>query len=204
LPTSPSDRPPTRWELSRDSLEKLLKAFSPDAEEGPRLLLLMQKKLMRSFECRGCNSPDDLIDEVINRVARRLEEGEVIYNLNGYFLEVGHRVHQEWLRRRTNTFLDDIPEPPLPPPPDDDEKETRMRCLDHCLEELTVQNRQLILNYYQDERRVKIDHRKQMAETMGIPLNALRIRAHRIRGFLEKCVTECLSGLGLRGNETGL
>lgn len=163
----------------------------------------MQKKLMRSFECRGCYSPDDLIDEVINRVARRLEEGEIIRNLNAYFLEVGHRVHQEWLRRPTTKFLDDIPEPPLPQPPDDEEKETRMRCLDHCLEELTIQNRRLILNYYQDERRVKIDHRKQLAETLGIPLNALRIRAHRIRSFLEKCVEDCLSGPSLRGNKTG-
>ena len=38
----------------------------------------------------------------------------------------------------------------------------------------------------------KIDHRKQMADELGIGMNALRIRAHRIRTGLEECLKECL------------
>jgi hypothetical protein len=48
------------------------------------------------------------------------------------------------------------------------------------------------MDYYQAERRAKIELRQQLAEKLDIPLNALRIRAHRIRATLEKCVTKCV------------
>jgi hypothetical protein len=48
------------------------------------------------------------------------------------------------------------------------------------------------MQYYQDEKRDKIDHRKGLAERLGIPLNALRSRAQRMRDRLEKCVSECV------------
>ncbi len=49
------------------------------------------------------------------------------------------------------------------------------------------------MKYYHDEKRAKIDYRKQLADALGIPLNALRIRAHRVRISLEKCVKDCLA-----------
>jgi DNA-directed RNA polymerase specialized sigma24 family protein len=60
------------------------------------------------------------------------------------------------------------------------------------MEQLTSDNRQLVLQYYQDEKRAKIEHRKRLAEGLGIALNALRIRAHRIRLNLLECVQQCL------------
>lgn len=156
---------------------------------------------MRFFEWNGCNSAEDLVDATINRVARRIDEGEKIENLKGYFFKVALHVLQEWKRILIPGPLDELPETPQPEPVDE-EKETRLRCLDECLEKLAIQNSKLILEYYQDERRAKIDHRKQLAQALGIPLNALRIRAHRIRGFLEKCVEDCLARTGLGGNKT--
>jgi hypothetical protein len=55
-----------------------------------------------------------------------------------------------------------------------------------------LRNREIILSYYQDERRAKIDRRKRLAEQLKISLDALRIRAHRIRKGLEKCIASCL------------
>jgi hypothetical protein len=54
----------------------------------------------------------------------------------------------------------------------------------------------LILDYYREDRGGKIDSRKQLAEKMGLPINALRIRSHRIRVQLEKCVAGCLRKSG--------
>jgi DNA-directed RNA polymerase specialized sigma24 family protein len=51
----------------------------------------------------------------------------------------------------------------------------------------------LVLQYYQEEKGAKIEHRRAMAERLGIPLNALRIRAHRIRVALRDCVSDCLA-----------
>jgi DNA-directed RNA polymerase specialized sigma24 family protein len=67
-----------------------------------------------------------------------------------------------------------------------------MQCFDKCLEGLSSERRFLIVEYYQQERRDKIDRRQKLAERLGIPQNALRIRAHRIRVALENCITECL------------
>ncbi len=60
------------------------------------------------------------------------------------------------------------------------------------MQSLPAENRELIIEYYQEEKRAKIDRRKNLAERLGVPLNALRIRAHRIRAKLEECVHECV------------
>jgi DNA-directed RNA polymerase specialized sigma24 family protein len=48
------------------------------------------------------------------------------------------------------------------------------------------------LKYYQQEKRAKIDHRKELADRLGIALNTLRMRVHRIKAILQQCVGECL------------
>jgi hypothetical protein len=67
-----------------------------------------------------------------------------------------------------------------------------LRILDHCLDEIGVQHRTLILGYYEENKQAKIDNRKALAESFGIDLNALRIRVCRIRMKLEKCINECV------------
>ena len=138
---------------------------------------------------------EDLAEETISRVARRIADGENVINLQAYFFSVARLVFMESLRERERTPipLDEVHELPAEQLCEDEHKENRLRCLDRCLDEISVESRSLILKYYHDERRAKIDHRKQLAELLGIPLNALRIRAHRIRLALEKCVRECLT-----------
>jgi RNA polymerase sigma factor (sigma-70 family) len=70
--------------------------------------------------------------------------------------------------------------------------EQQYECFESCLEALPSESREIIMQYYQDEKRLKIDHRKELAERLGIPLNALRSRAQRVRDRLEKCVHQCL------------
>jgi hypothetical protein len=41
-----------------------------------------------------------------------------------------------------------------------------------------------------------IENRKRLAERMGVTLNALRVRADRVRNSLEKCVANCLKQKG--------
>jgi len=50
----------------------------------------------------------------------------------------------------------------------------------------------LILEYYREEKRAKINLRKNLAEKLGIECNALRLRVHRIRTELRPCVLKCL------------
>lgn len=156
----------------------------------------MHLKLTRYFEWRKCHSPEARADEAINRVARRIEEGEKIHNLAAYFSTVAGLIYLESLREpaRDPAGLDSLPEVPAPKPPteEDEQKESRLSCLDECLDELPIESRNLILAYYDDEERAKIARRK-LAAALDIPLNALRIRAHRIRKALEECLGKCLA-----------
>jgi DNA-directed RNA polymerase specialized sigma24 family protein len=70
--------------------------------------------------------------------------------------------------------------------------EPEYRCLERCLERLPRENRYLVERYYQQDKQAKIDHRKLLATELGIAVNALRIRAHRIRLGLRRCVLDCL------------
>src|SRR6185369_8107393 len=82
--------------------------------------------------------------------------------------------------------------PKVDPKFEDTEHDQRQQCFDGCLEGLPLSNRNLILFYYQEERGAKIELRKTLADQLKISLDALRIRAHRIRKGLEQCITSCL------------
>ena len=81
-----------------------------------------------------------------------------------------------------------------PMTPEGESQERRLECLDRCLGALSEDNHRLILQYYQLQRGAQIEQRRRIAEEHGIPLNALRLRVHRLRARLEACVRECLSG----------
>jgi DNA-directed RNA polymerase specialized sigma24 family protein len=72
--------------------------------------------------------------------------------------------------------------------PDEEPDDERMEALQECLDRLPPSSRDLILDYHEGERRGRIDNRRAIAERLDIPLNALRIRVHRIRTRLERCV----------------
>ncbi|MEJ7616640.1 MAG: sigma-70 family RNA polymerase sigma factor [Pyrinomonadaceae bacterium] len=145
------------------------------------------------FEWRGSTSPDEHADETINRVARKIAEGEVIQNLQSYFYGVARLLFMESLkeREREQAAIDQLPEP-IQAAEESGDSDSRLECFEQCVRSLPAENRELIVEYYQEEKRAKIDQRKVLAEKLGMPLNALRIRAHRIRVKLEDCVHECV------------
>jgi DNA-directed RNA polymerase specialized sigma24 family protein len=66
--------------------------------------------------------------------------------------------------------------------------------LEQCMKALDSNERSLIVNYYQGELRSKIENRKAAAQKLGVSMNALSIRACRIRAKLENCLQKCLKG----------
>ena len=73
-------------------------------------------------------------------------------------------------------------------------KEKMLTCLEQCTDKLDPLNRRIISQYYVGKERAKIDNRRALAETLGITMNALSIRACRIRDKLEACVRQCVNG----------
>lgn len=189
-----TSRQKTKWSLTPAAFEKLLAAFSDDRDEAGLQYEITRRKLVRFFEWRKVESAEDYADETINRVARRIENGEVIENLNSYFYGVARMVYLEALKEheRIVVSIDEEPQILRQKAPEPTESEPRVLCFDQCLDSLPAENRRLIVDYYQEERRAKIELRQELADNLQIPLNALRIRAHRIRQRLEQCITQCM------------
>lgn len=182
-------------DMTRASLERFLALLDPDPATAALRYQQLRRRLTRLFEWRGARFPEDLTDETISRVARKIDEGVEIRADDPfrYCCGVAHLVFNEVLRerRRERQLLDPGSWAPFQPPeeaPHDD----RMAILQDCLDRLPEDHRHLILDYHEGERRERIEHRRALADGLDIPLNALRIRVHRIRAKLERCVKKRL------------
>jgi DNA-directed RNA polymerase specialized sigma24 family protein len=168
--------------------------------------LEMRRRLIWYFDRRNRASPEELADETLNRVARTLEQTGVITITPParYCYVVARFVLLEDLRKREHGYLrlddprngDAYTGLELRPRVDErDEadalREQRLDCLEYCLQKLKPEQRELILEYYRDNGREKIERRRAIATRLGITMNALAIRACRIRLQLERCVSAC-------------
>ena len=187
------------WVLTQDAFDSLLDWLDPEREQAGTRYEAIRMRLIKIFSCRGCLEAELLADETINRVASKVEEISTSYvgDPAHYFYAVAHKVHLEYLRKphtqhsaisveTAGNMLSAAPVSPV------EDFEPEYRCLEGCLERLPKENRYLLELYYQQEKQAKIDHRKLLAIELGIAVNALRIRAHRIRLALRQCVRTCL------------
>ncbi len=185
----------TKWQLTETAFDKLLAALAEDRAAAGEKYILLKKNLVRFFETRGFSAADDAADEVFNRLARKLETEE-LENVNTYALGIARMLTLELRKSPEQKFSDELPEiGVLPFDEERRETEEKLKCLDKCLSELTLENREIIVGYYKGEKREKIENRNRLAEKLGIPNNALRNRAVRLRDKLENCITNCLRKL---------
>jgi DNA-directed RNA polymerase specialized sigma24 family protein len=175
------------WKLTERGFAKFLACLDPDPARAGEKYEALREALVKFLDWRGARFPEELVDETFNRVTRKLEEGETIRDLPTYCHGVARLVFLQSLEHPGNKRVElkelsiiEIPEP--------DVTDVRRKCLNQCLRKLPAENRELIIEYYRKDGRQKIDHRVSMAERLGIPLNALRSRAQRIRDTLERCV----------------
>ena len=183
------------WRLTQQAFDKLLARLDSGEEPAGERYLRARRTLVRYFESRRSRVAEEQADETINRVARRLDEGAEIQNFNAYLYGVARLVLLEAVedRERERQALKEVPLRLVRPDPvERDETERRLECLGKCLAKLPDDGRTLIVQYYQGEQRSKIANRQRLADALGIPLQALRSRALRLREKLEACVSACL------------
>jgi DNA-directed RNA polymerase specialized sigma24 family protein len=186
--------------LTREGLEALLAYLDTDRDRAGEKYEEIRHRLMKLFECRGIVPSEEPADETIDRVARRLAEGEQIRAASpaAYFYGVARNVLRErWAlqrERREGPTPGQLPAGPGPEVAAEiDDAEHRSACLEKCLDTLPAETQRLVVEYYrQGGGASKIVGRKALAATLGISTNALWVRAHRARSRLERCVRECL------------
>jgi DNA-directed RNA polymerase specialized sigma24 family protein len=188
------------WALNEAAFHRLLTWLDEGADSQGEQYLDIRDRLVDYFARRNGPAPDDLADETLNRVARRLEENGSIDNVvpARYCYIVAKFVLLESLRQRARqpgmAWGDDHNAEAAPTTPADDTGEERDRtfaCLERCLEALTPSERELIVDYYRMQSGSASAQRKQLAERLGLTANSLAIRACRIRSRLERCVRAC-------------
>ena len=188
--------------LTQLAFNRLLKWLDDGADSDGKTYLEMRQRLVSYFDRRNRLSADELADETFNRIGRTLEKSGAIaitpparycYVVARFVLLEDFRRDQLHVRldepRRTDASilravrLPDRADGPLI-------HEQRLDCLYRCLQVLKPEQRDLIVEYYRDARRLRIDRRRDMAKRLGITMNALAIRACRVRAALETCVEE--------------
>jgi DNA-directed RNA polymerase specialized sigma24 family protein len=186
-------------ELQEQTFRRLLAWLDQGVNTNGQSYLAIRERLLGYFDRKNCLNPDELADETLNRVARRLDEegGNIETEIPAkYCYIVARFVFMEYLRANEKEMvsLDDIGRRANAMSPEDrDRKEKMLECLDRCAAKLEVSQRKLVFGYYSGEQRAKIENRRTLAQTLGISVNALSIRACRIRDKLESCVKECAS-----------
>jgi DNA-directed RNA polymerase specialized sigma24 family protein len=191
------------WAITTPAFHRLLGWLDQGADSDGQKYLEMRRRLASYFDRKNCPTPDELADETLNRVARRLEEEGLIESdaPAHYCYIVARFVFMEHLRatQKDGALANELRQQPhagaLAAPEADDEqkmKEQRLNCLEQCLSKLESLSREIITRYYVGKARVKIEHRRALADELGITMNALSVRACRIRDKLEACVRQCV------------
>jgi DNA-directed RNA polymerase specialized sigma24 family protein len=186
------------WTLTPRAFNRLLNWLDDGTNSEGEKYLEMRRRLIAYFDRKNCCPPDDLADETLSRVARRIDEEDFIESETParYCYIVARFVFMENLRstERNDEMLDEMRRQAGRgdhAAEAYEKREKRLSCLDRCTGKLEPSNCALIISYYFGNGRVKIGNRRALADSLGITMNALSIRACRIRDKLEVCVRQC-------------
>lgn len=192
-----------KWALTQQAFDQLLARLDPDRDRAAQEYELIRRKLMEFFDGWGCAFSEDYADETMNRVARIINEGKEISNLNSYyFLGVARNVLKEYWRKqkKESAGLDLSPPFQAGGMGESEQSQAMERCMEQCLQRLPPADREFIIAYYEGEKRQKIEAKKKLAERLGLTSLQMRKRAFRIRSELKACANECLNHLRTGGN----
>ncbi len=174
---------------THDEFEKLLLWFDSNRNQAGERLRAVQARLIRIFVSRGCLDAETLADEVINRVAVRIDKVKQTYpNPLLCCVAFVDNVHHEYVRHQKK--IAQMAPPPSPRPAEELEKEDK--CLEECMAERTEAERYFVLCYFQGEKGIRVENRKKLARELGLSASALRCQAHRLRRTVRECLQDCI------------
>lgn len=188
------------WVLNQEAFRGLLAWLDEGKDSSGERYLEVRRRLKAYFDRKNCTSSDELADETLNRIARKIDEKGTITDVSAlqYCYVTAKFVFLENVRN-PRTVPHDSAElahvgtgvTGLMDAEVTEANERTLNCLEKCLAKLATADRDLILEYYRGERRTKLEARSGLASRLGLTMNALSIRACRIRSKLEACVNQC-------------
>lgn len=175
------------WTLTPAAFEGLLAALADDRDAAAVAYGELRQRIVALFRWWGSVDPEGLADITLDRAARKLQEGASVTRaeFGAYVRGVARMVFYEAGRQPAPLSLDRDPIADV-----DAGNEPALRCLDRCLSSLSADDRRLVLRYYEGSNQIAA--RQELARELNLSPTALRLRTHRIRQRLERCVSSCV------------
>ena len=175
-------------EVTRERFEGFLDWLSPERDRAGEEYERLRFRLCTFFSQRQCGFADELADETINRVILKSAE-EQIESKIAYCYGVARNVYRESLRKeRPHLDIDEVTVAAKAP----EEPSFSRECLDKCLEKLSPDSRNLLLDYFSEAKMAKIELHRRISESLRLTQTALRMKVMRAKLKLKICVEECM------------
>lgn len=186
----------------REDYHRLLACFDSDPARAAQKYNRLREKLIFFFDRRGCHDADLQTDEAFSRAAR-WEGNEPIKDVINFMYGVAANQLLEIQRKRSrdpaqlgeiaevmdasarNGVQLDCEENAL--------LEIQLQCLDSCLEVVARKEKDFLLDYYREQKGLKVELRKQLARRHGVGSGTLRTRLHRLRAKVGDCCKACVA-----------
>jgi len=181
----------------RSQFEILLRRLDADRDHAGQKYEELRRRLIRFFGWNDCFPEEDLADEVFDRVALKIESGE-IHDLLPFIWGVARNVAREFYKRLPTVDIDELPPHEGPhtgnaelPIIEATERQRRLECLHQCTHQLSTAERELFLEYeyYTDNPQ----NTEKLAGRLGLTIGALQTKAHRIKHKVEMCARKCFA-----------
>ena len=179
--------------LTQETFDTLLNWLSPDREEAGEKYEKIRQGLLRFFYFKGCSNSEDLADETINRVVKKLPNLDFSAGNKPITIFQGfaNNIYLEYLKKeRREVPLEDTTK--ISSGNNENVLEDKAEYLEHCLQKLSEIERLLVLQYYSQEKSLKFEHRRNLATKLNLTMGAMHIKIHRIRKTLRDCIEKCL------------
>ena len=177
--------------MTRSTFSKLLAWLDGGTDTHGERYVEMRRRLVAYFERRNRRAADELADETLNRIARTLErEGVIATPPVRYCYVMARFVLLDDVRRKRRlvlvggSWVGRLGRRASAADEARAGREESLLWLERCLQQLKPGQRELIVEYYAGRGREKIERRRALARRLGITMNALAIRASRIRDGL--------------------
>ena len=193
-----NDSRPNNNELREvDPYTEFIRLLSEDPQVGEERYLELRSKLVRLFRVKRLSDAETLADETLHRAAISCHKNNLdLQNVQAWCFGIASRIAQEKYREIRRHEPDyDFSREEDKSEPDQPAEDERLDCLRECLSRLAPADRQMVIDYYNDEIKAS-ENRRRMAEQLKLKENTLRKQTARLRDKLRDCTQRCLTTKG--------
>lgn len=179
----------------KTNFDRLLDWLGSDPEAAGQKYEELRRTLHNYFRRKDVDDPASLVDEVMERVTRKVNDLVPVYvgDPGAYFLGVARIVLKEWRRQPVPIEL-----PLNLVDPTDvtsrEHKEMLLQSMEECWQKRSPSEQSILYRYSIETSAVKIATvRGELAHELEMSLTALRVMVYRLRKEIRRCIEKLMA-----------